>query len=50
MRQIMLPHRYVDVVSFALTIANEIEVTKPRTYKEAVASKDKGKQGAAMDE
>lgn len=50
MRQIRLPHRYADVVLFALTIANEIEVTKPRTYKEAVASKDNGKWGAAMDE
>lgn len=51
-RQIMLPQRYAyaEVVPFALTIASEIEVIEPRSYKEAVHSKKEKKRKVAMDE
>ena len=46
------PKRYVyaDLIPFALSVAQEIEVDEPKTYTEAFNSKDSKKWIAAMDE
>lgn len=52
MREIKLPKRYAyaDLITFLLTASQGIETDKPKTYSEAVSSKDLEKWMAAMDE
>ncbi|KAH9650990.1 hypothetical protein KPL70_026576 [Citrus sinensis] len=47
------PHKryaYADLIAFALSVAQGIEEDEPKTYTEAVSSKDSKKWVAAMDE
>ena len=51
-RDIRPPARYMDAdfVYYALCVAEELEISEPSTYKEAVGSKDKHKWIKAMNE
>ena len=52
MRSIRAPSRYgyAEIVAFAFSVAKSINEDEPRTYNEAVTSKDKDKWLSAMKE